>query len=159
MTKQSNHLLHDCNIWKDRPVVRGGKGKGKAKDAVSKDNSEDSDNDSMDEDKVVLLVSTTPNDSRSVFKIATGQPCILHSTPAKPAGHFLRNFPLWGHHLVADEDYSKDEAAEPEDQPQATDSYDSSVEDPNVLHVFTTTNKSEEKSILRVVNAKLPPVP
>jgi hypothetical protein len=39
------------------------------------------------------------------------------------------------------------------------DSDDSFDEDKIVLHIFTTTEKSDKKSILCVVNATVPPVP
>jgi hypothetical protein len=65
-TTKANHLLRDYNIWKDRPAAKGGKAKGKAKEAKPRAKKDDSDDHSIDEDTAVLHVfAMTEEDDNS----------------------------------------------------------------------------------------------
>jgi hypothetical protein len=86
--------------------------------------------------------------SEYMQEVAEGQPCKLHSTVTKKATHLLRDCFMWKNRPGAAKGKDKEDIGD--------DSFD---EDKAVLHIFTKTEKSEEKSILRAVNAIVPAVP
>jgi hypothetical protein len=140
-------------------MANKGNGKAKAKEVAPKAKDTESDNDSMDDDKAVPMITASMVREQLALDVALYQPCGIHSAPIKMASHLLRDCPILAPWLGAEETYSNDEDNEPAPPPIAKESYDSGAEDPDVLYVFTDLNKSEEKSIERVINATIPPVP
>jgi hypothetical protein len=80
------------------------------------------------------------------IEVAENQSCKLHSMSTKKLTHLLKNCFMWKCHSDAKAQQKVD--------------YDKSFGDEKeVLNIFTTTEKSEEKCILHAVNTAVPPIP